>query len=136
MTMLHAWIRLDNPAGMFAAENWAIPYFRLGLPPPPHDAPESAANALALAVSGTGYFAASVAATAVLRPAEHKKVDAAFAQARSAVQTRLHAPDAPSPASLSAIWTRLWQDIDASVSTPMPPSAPPTGAALPHAPVR
>lgn len=32
LTMLHAWIGLENPAGMFANDNVALPYARTGLP--------------------------------------------------------------------------------------------------------
>ncbi|MGH7567039.1 MAG: hypothetical protein ACREK2_09440, partial [Gemmatimonadota bacterium] len=32
LTMLHAWIGLDNPAGIFANDNAALPYARAGLP--------------------------------------------------------------------------------------------------------
>lgn len=41
LTMVHAWIWLDNPAGMFAQHHLAIPYLRAGLPVP--DAPSFAA---------------------------------------------------------------------------------------------
>ncbi len=32
LTMVHAWIWLDNPEGMFAQEHLALPYLRAGLP--------------------------------------------------------------------------------------------------------
>jgi len=33
LTMVHAWVWLDNPEGMFAQEHLALPYLRAGLPP-------------------------------------------------------------------------------------------------------
>jgi hypothetical protein len=51
LTMLHAWIWLANPAGMFAADNWALPYLRLSINPP-QVAPGTAAKALSLVSGG------------------------------------------------------------------------------------
>lgn len=33
LTMVHAWVWLDNPDGLFAQEHRALPYLRAGLPP-------------------------------------------------------------------------------------------------------
>ncbi len=119
MAMLHAWIWLENPDGTFAADNWAVPWFRLGIKPPGH-ASETAAKALALAVGGPEYFSASVNASVPLTASEQKKIDAAFAHSRTAVQSLVKRPDfAANPAeveSLSALWAELWKDIDASVA--------------------
>lgn len=120
LTMLHAWIWLPNPAGVFEADNWAIPYFRLGIGTP-QDPPEAAAKALALASGGAEYFSASIRAAVPLTAGESKKVDAVFARSRAAVEALLRRPSitAATPSeleSLSAIWTKLWKEIDASVS--------------------
>ena len=128
LTMLHAWIWLANPAGMFAADNWAIPYFRLGIEPP-QDGPEAAARALALASGGAEYFSASVHAAVPLTAAESRKVDAAFARSRTAVEALLRGSTPSELAGLSAIWTKLWKEIDSAVSPNVRPS-------LQHVPVR
>ena len=47
LAMFHAWIWTENPAGVFAADNWALSYLRQGLTPPP-DASPAAAQALFL----------------------------------------------------------------------------------------
>jgi hypothetical protein len=126
MTMLHAWIWLANPAGTFVADNWAIPYFRLGIQPP-QDAADAAAKALALASGGAEYFSASIHAAVPLTPAERKKVAAAFARSRLAVEALLRSPSvtAPTPSELeklSAVWTNMWMEIDSSVSAKARPS--------------
>lgn len=46
---------LENPAGVFATDNWALPYERLGLRAPP-SAPIAAARALSLARGGDAYL--------------------------------------------------------------------------------
>ncbi|HEY6343895.1 MAG TPA: hypothetical protein VIY49_20560 [Bryobacteraceae bacterium] len=129
ITMLHAWIWLENPAGVFAADNWALPYFRLGMQPPhnaaPHDAPITAAKALSLVSGGAGYFAASIrAATGPLTGGEQKHIDAAFAQSHAAVEQFLRARPLGTLTHseldhLSAIWAGLWKAVDASVSHKM-----------------
>lgn len=126
LTMLHAWIWLANPAGMFAADNWAIPYFRLGIRPA-EGAPATAAKALALVSGGAEHFSASVYAAVPLTSTERKKVDAAFARSRVAVEALLKgtsiATSTPSELeSLSAVWTRLWKEIDSSVGPKARPS--------------
>jgi hypothetical protein len=126
LTMLHAWIWLANPAGMFEADNWAIPYFRLGIKPP-QDAPGAAAKALALVSGGAEYFSASVHAAVPLTSIESKKVGAAFARSRVAVEALLRGPSIATPTpseleNLSAIWTRLWKEIDSSVGRKTRPS--------------
>jgi hypothetical protein len=55
IAMLHAWIGTPNPDGVFAADNWALPYARLGLTAPA-DAPVDAAKALALVSGGVDFF--------------------------------------------------------------------------------
>jgi hypothetical protein len=126
LTMLHAWIWLANPAGMFAADNWAIPYIRQGIKPA-QGAPDTAAKALALVSGGAEYFSASVHAAVPLTSTESKKVDAAFARSRAAVEALLRGPSIATPTpseleSLSAVWTRLWKEIDSSVGPKARPS--------------
>ncbi|HET9440842.1 MAG TPA: hypothetical protein VFO52_11750 [Longimicrobiales bacterium] len=56
VVVLHAWVWLDNPAGVFADENWALPYVRLGRQPPGQIDP-LAARAVALQFDGVSYYA-------------------------------------------------------------------------------
>jgi len=112
IAMLHAWIWLANPAGMFAADNWALPYFRLGIKPA-QGTPQAAAKALSLVSGGAEHFSASIHAAVPLTSAERKRVDAAFTRSRSAVETLLRGSELE---NLSAVWTELWKAVDSSVS--------------------
>jgi hypothetical protein len=57
VAVLHAWIFLENPAGLFTTDNWSLPWRRLGLAPPAGIGESSpAALAAALAAGGEGYF--------------------------------------------------------------------------------
>lgn len=59
IAVLHAWAWLDNPAGLFATDNWALPWHRLGIPAPPEsNGPSPAGMAAALASGGEPYFLA------------------------------------------------------------------------------
>ena len=55
LVILHVWVRLSNPAGVFAAENWALPFARLGLSTPSRFS-TGAARALSLLSGGKPYF--------------------------------------------------------------------------------
>jgi hypothetical protein len=56
LAVLHAWIWQQNPAGVFASDNWALPYVRLGLEAPMEAHPSGTTLALALAAGGEQYF--------------------------------------------------------------------------------
>ncbi len=107
LAVVHAWIWLDNPDGLLATDNWALPYARLGYNPPPHIS-HAAARALALAAgaSGRAYFEALL--RAVGQPSYQEL------QALSAVVARhqvLARGEAPSLEKLEACWHALWEDV-------------------------
>jgi hypothetical protein len=55
LAILHAWIGVLNPGGTFSAENWALPFVRLGLAVPDRF-PPGAARALSLLSGARAYF--------------------------------------------------------------------------------
>jgi hypothetical protein len=55
LAILHAWVRVPNPEGVFAAENWALPFIRLGLEVPAGFS-KGAARAISLLSDGEHYF--------------------------------------------------------------------------------
>lgn len=61
IAVLHAWIWTENPAGLFATDNWALPWLRLGMNPPASGAkPDSLTLMAALAAGGEHYFSTLV----------------------------------------------------------------------------
>jgi hypothetical protein len=119
LAMLHAWIWAPNPEGMFAADNWNIPYLRLGITPPA-EASNAAAKALSLATGGAEYFLMAVDAAASPTPGERGAIEGALLRSRRAVEELLR--DRPGTAlsssdvrKLSDLWNQLWITIDASV---------------------
>ena len=122
LAMAHAWVWLSNPAGTFAADNWAVPYFRRGLDTPA-DAPVACAKALALAGGGTAHLAAVLEGAGARAPSEHRAVQKALARAqRSAgeVVRGAHGQlDAGQLALLAEVWARLWKDLDRALPIPI-----------------
>ena len=55
ISVLHAWVQVENPAGVLEPNNWALPYFRMGLSRPQGATPE-ADRAVSLASRGAGFF--------------------------------------------------------------------------------
>lgn len=55
IAVLHAWVPVENPAGVIEPNNWALPYLRLGLPRPDGATPE-ADRAISLASLGGEFF--------------------------------------------------------------------------------
>jgi hypothetical protein len=57
IAVLHAWLWADNPAGLFATDNWMLPWRRLEIPPPvARPGPDSLTLMAALAAGGVHYF--------------------------------------------------------------------------------
>lgn len=57
VAVLHIWVPVENPAGPFVAENWSLPFLRVGLRAPP-GAPVASAKAVALGSGWESYFEA------------------------------------------------------------------------------
>ncbi len=56
IAVLHAWLWADNPAGLFATDNWMLPWLRLGAAPEGTVQPDSVTLMAALAAGGEEYF--------------------------------------------------------------------------------
>ena len=117
LAMVHAWVWLDNPDGLFAADNWAIPFLRLGLEAPRQAAPE-AGKALSLLTGGDAYVARVVRAAAAPgtldEAALRAAVGAASTSAAAVVGRRSSSRLGPEAlTALTAAWQAMWKDIEA-----------------------
>jgi hypothetical protein len=120
LAMMHAWIWSLNPEGMFAADNWAIPYIRLGLTPHPTST-ASVAKALSFATGGRDYFELAIETTARSTPVEKQRVKVAMDRVQAEVQSivrdiRGATLGEPQRERLAALWTDMWSAIDGAVS--------------------
>jgi hypothetical protein len=115
--MLHAWVWLPNPEGVFAADNWAIPFLRLGLEAPAQGG-ASAGKALAL-LSGADSYILRMVRTAVASPVPNERaglrsvIDRVRGQVASVLAQRSGAELPPGGIeTLERLWEDLWQGID------------------------
>ena len=104
VVVMHAWVWVDNPAGVFADENWALPYLRLGRVVPAQIDPH-AARALALLYDGGAYYAG------VLRNVTGEDFSAELGEAAKRVQRTTEA-------ELAAIWRDTARALTARVKDP------------------
>jgi hypothetical protein len=121
LAMLHAWVWSDNPDGVFAADNWALPFVRLNLAAPA-EIPPAAARALSLLTGGDTYhrmlFRALVRSDARQEAYARERIDWARDRVQEWYAGRERGASglgAPELAWLSALWTELWTDLRGSV---------------------
>ncbi len=111
LAVVHAWIWLDNPDGLLATDNWALPYARLGLRVPSHGS-RAAARALALASGDGGRMYLEALIHAVGQPNDDEM------KALAAV-VRRHQAEAGARTSqsvaLEECWGALWNDVQTVV---------------------
>lgn len=117
LAMVHAWVWLENPEGMFAADNWSIPFLRLGLDPP-REASASSGKALSLLTGGGEYVARVVRAAAPAASPDPEALQAAIAaaqrEAKQVVDERSGARLPPGGLErLASVWSRMWERIEA-----------------------
>ena len=122
IAVLHVWIWLENPDGLLATDNWALPYARLGYRMPPAGgggAPQEAARALALAAGDGGRSYVEALLRALGRPSAAEEQALALVVERHQAAARALLPsDANSPAPVEALahcWTALLEDVRATV---------------------
>ncbi len=117
LAMVHAWLWLENPEGLFAADNWAIPFLRLGLETPSHDG-AAAGKALSLLTGSDAYVARVVQTAAAPATVDEPTLRAVIARRAARVGavvkgrsgTRLSAAEQD---TLAREWEEIWQSIEA-----------------------
>ena len=117
LAVLHAWLWLPNPAGVFVTDNWSLPGARLGLSVP--DAtPRDALHALALATDEDGYLLLTLRTGLGLSPNEETAVSQVLARQRmlamreasAAHRTRRFAPGQAN--RLATLWSATWTELE------------------------
>jgi hypothetical protein len=117
LSMLHAWVWTENPDGLFAADNWALPFVRLGLAVPER-IPVAAARALSLPVGGDAYHHLLFRALTQAGQARDEAALAELRRTRARVELWLDARQAPGAppseaelAMLACWWSEQWREI-------------------------
>ena len=116
IAVLHAWIWLENPDGLLATDNWALPYARLGYAMPP-DASHEAARAVALAAGDGGRNYVEALLRAVGRPsaAEGQALALLVERHQAAARALLGGGGGGDAKTLAHCWTELLEDVRAAV---------------------
>ena len=114
LAMLHAWIWVTNPDGLFTPDNWALSFVRRGLSVP-EDIPPGAAKALFLLDGGVDYYVRLAASRADLTGQEHEAIRRRLATFRNHVETTLRAAEKIPLEPLDRLWEALWREIRQSV---------------------
>jgi hypothetical protein len=115
LATVHAWIWQDNPDGVFAPDNWSVPFVRQGIEPDPSGS-TSAGRALALAAGDAGYFSSLLRTHARLSPSEAARAEEILGEAGRRVAAMMrNAPFDPLRAAIE--WERAWQQIERRVSS-------------------
>lgn len=116
VAVLHAWVWLDNPAGLFATDNWSLPWYRLGIAAPAgSEGPSAAGSAAALAAGGESYFLTLLRLRNGLSPQRAEQVGAILerygrewrGRLASVAERRLAAP----LTELAEGWSRLEAEL-------------------------
>jgi hypothetical protein len=116
LVVMHAWLWLDNPAGMFATDNWALPFARLGLSPPA-DAGDASGRALSLISGGDAFHAKLFTAAADLSDSESRAVARVLERHRVSLEAWWNARDpALSPSALLPHLDSTWQQVQTDVA--------------------
>lgn len=120
LAVMHAWIWTPNPAGMFATDNWALPFVRLGVSPPEH-LTWQASRAAALLAGAASYYDRLFAAAGALDDRESPAVSDVVERHRAIVQrwwdsrppaSQVSAAD---EAQLHTMWVQLADDLRETV---------------------
>jgi hypothetical protein len=121
LTMVHVWMPLENPDGILAQNNWALPFWRLGLEAPGAPSPE-AARGVSLARGGRDYYAELLRRAAPLSPREEAAVDEAIRRHADRAERAVDAALATGgrvdrPEEFAEIWGAFWDEVRAGVGS-------------------
>lgn len=123
LSMVHVWTGLENPDGILAQNNWALPYFRVGLGAPAASASE-AARGVSLARGGRGFYERLIARAASLTPEEEARVVRVLAEHAERAEREIAsrrgatlgaAGEAEMVDAFAALWSDFWTAVSAEV---------------------
>ena len=114
LAMLHAWTGVANPDGVFAADNWALPFVRAGLAVP-GAVTADAGRAVSLAAGYRAFFAEAIGRAAAPNADQRRRVDAVLDARSQAVRRLLPHHGPPDVAALEREWRTVGAEIEAAV---------------------
>lgn len=125
IAVMHAWIWIGNPAGLWTSDNWGLPYARLGLSP---DAGRGGADARALSLTsgGEAYYLRAIFSAGGLGADEQDRVRRLLSSysARATMiagglaggsESSEQAVSGSDIDALDSLWTSMWEEVASSV---------------------
>jgi hypothetical protein len=112
LLVLHAWVGVPNPDGLFEADNWALPYVRAGVPVP-NPLSIDAARALSL-LSGSRDYYIALAVAAGATPGGVAPILDSCANVATSIAAHMRATkqsDVTAVAALKDAWRSAMQRI-------------------------
>jgi hypothetical protein len=119
--ILHAWLFVDNPEGIFATDNWSLPLTKLGLAAPP--AERDGIHAIALAQDGDEYHRMVIRTTLKLSDHDDSAVARVIDTQRLRAEKEVAAIRASrrftgeTAARLSNTWKAMWLELERALPT-------------------
>lgn len=119
LAVMHAWLWAENPRGLWTADNWALPFVRLGVRYDSASVP--AAAALALASGSAEYYARAAADIGRLDDQQAARARVEVERAAAEVETLAAAArsrgylTSAELARLEEVWTAMWENIAIAV---------------------
>jgi hypothetical protein len=118
ISVLHLWIWIDSPDGLFAANNWALPYVASGLDPSAH-ASRDAARALATASAGSPFLLEQMRRAASLSDADIRMLEQELARTGRNVAEIIresgHVNSRQTGELAAASWRSIWPRLARAV---------------------
>lgn len=120
LAILHAWVWIENPDGLFVTDNWSLPFVRVGTAMP--DAPgRDAARSAALATAAADYYGQAIDAALAPSLAERSRLDATLADYRRRAAADLRPATARGRLTaveverLAGLWPEMWRTLETAL---------------------
>jgi hypothetical protein len=111
LAMFHVWTEFHNPDGVFAQDNWVLPFVRLGLPVPNHVTP-AAGKAIFLLDGGDAYYAHLLDVAAHPTKPELEALSEILATSAQEARKLVERWDGKPPIKkLEDVWNALWERL-------------------------
>lgn len=114
LAMLHAWVWEDNPDGVFAADNWGLPYIRMGLEVPDKVTPASA-KALFLIENGVDFYASMASKVGGMEGKHLERIRVQLEKARVSVEGLIESFDG-TPSDMDNTLVEIWHTMQKNLA--------------------
>lgn len=121
LAMLHAWIWVENPGGVFSADNWALSYHRFGLKPPKEINP-NVSKAIFLADGNVDYFLKFIELIIEPETFNDARVRSVVSEYKSRINIILdqykpgESLSIENNREISELWLDMWQQIKQNIA--------------------